>query len=131
MCYIILQGILIAILLNFYDRWYTAVSFSFAILILGLAFRFKRDVLDSFYLTFLVILIPFFIINGVLTGSGLDNPIVWYDNTENIGVRLFTIPAEDVIYAFGLLLSTLIIIDYLEKNKKIENSLCFGKTLPK
>jgi len=119
--YVILQCVLIAVLLYFYDRWYTAVSFSFAILTLAIAFNFKRNLLDSFYFTFLVILIPFFIINGILTGSGLDNPIVWYNNTENINVRLFTIPVEDIIYAFGMLLSTLIIMDYLEKKKKIEN----------
>lgn len=64
---------------------------------------------QSFYLTFLVMLVPFFIVNGVLTGSFIDNPIVWYDNTENLGIRLFTIPVEDVLYAFSQILLTLML----------------------
>jgi lycopene cyclase domain-containing protein len=52
-------------------------------------------------------LIPFFIVNGVLTGSFILNEVVWYDNTENLGIRMFTIPIEDSIYAFSLILANL------------------------
>ena len=44
----------------------------------------------------------FLLSNGILTGSGLENPIVWYDDTENWSLRLMTIPLEDHLY--GLLL---------------------------
>ena len=60
-------------------------------------------------------LIPFFIVNGILTGSFIENEVVWYNNSENLGVRLFTIPIEDSIYAFTLILTNLFLMEFLEK----------------
>lgn len=60
--------------------------------------------LVPFYLSFIVILIPFFIVNGILTGTGIENPVVWYDNNQNLGIRIGTIPVEDICYALLLLL---------------------------
>ena len=96
------------LLLNF-DRAYTVVDTIFAIVVLTVAWRMFRNVLGAFYLTFLVMLIPFFIVNGILTGTGLERPVVWYDNMENLNVRLGTIPVEDVIYAFSLILMNLLL----------------------
>ena len=78
----------------------------------------KNNILQKFYITFLVILIPFFIVNGILTGSFIQNEVVWYNNAENLGIRLFTIPIEDSFYAFSMLFSNLILI---EKFKKVFN----------
>jgi lycopene cyclase domain-containing protein len=71
-------------------------------------------------LTFLFSLIPFVIVNGILTGSFLSEPIVWYNETEFSGLRIFTIPAEDVIYSFGLI--TLNIIVYKKMMLKFSKS---------
>lgn len=53
-----------------------------------------------FYISYFIILIPFMIINGILTGSVINEPIVWYNNAENLGIRFFTIPIEDFLYYF-------------------------------
>ncbi len=76
--------------------------------------------LQEYFPSFLVILIPFLIVNGILTGSFIDEPVVWYNDDENIGFRLFTIPIEDVFYAFNLLFSIQLIFNVL-KNKKYES----------
>ena len=49
-------------------------------------------------------LIPFLIVNGLLTGSFLDNPIVWYSELEIVGYRIFTIPVEDAFYCMAMML---------------------------
>lgn len=86
------------------DRWYTAVSFFSMAAYLLFCLKSKRD-LSGLYLTYLVTLPFFFIANGVLTGTGLEHPVVWYNNAENMGIRLGTIPLEDTMY--GLLLIAL------------------------
>ena len=60
--------------------------------------------LNHLYFSYAILLIPFFIVNGILTGTGLSNPVVWYNENEIIGFRLLTIPIEDVFYGFFLIL---------------------------
>ena len=61
----------------YYDKWYTVVNFVYAIVLLLLVKQLRPEILKSYYLTFLVILIPFFIVNGILTGSFIEEPVVW------------------------------------------------------
>ena len=67
--------------------------------------------LQSFYITFLVILIPFFVVNGILTGSFIEGEVVWYNNAENLGIRLGTIPIEDLGYAFNMIFMSILLIE--------------------
>lgn len=60
--------------------------------------------LSRFWIAYLYHLIPFFVVNGVLTGSFIEEQVVWYNNEENFGVRLVTIPIEDTMYSLLLLL---------------------------
>ncbi|PHR10660.1 MAG: lycopene cyclase [Aequorivita sp.] len=109
--YYLLQTILIATLLYFYDRWYTAINFGYAIVLLALVFNYKREALTVFFPVFTILLIPFFIVNGFLTGSWIDEEVVWYNNAENLGIRLGTVPIEDSIYALGMLLTVFVLME--------------------
>ena len=67
--------------------------------------------------TYLIILIPFFIVNGVLTGTGIEEQVVWYNNEENMGIRLLTIPVEDTIYNLSMLLTVLVCTEIFNHKK--------------
>jgi hypothetical protein len=67
-----------------------------------------------------ILLIPFFIVNGILTGSGLPQPIVWYNNAENIGIQLWTIPVEDIFYGFELMLINVYLYEMLKLTFNIQ-----------
>lgn len=107
--------VLLLLVILFYDRWYSLINFSYAIVLIGLMLAYKKALLQKFFLTFLVMLLPFFIVNGVLTGSFIEEQIVWYDNTQNMGIRMFTIPVEDSVYAFTMILTPLVLTEYFEK----------------
>jgi len=113
--YVLFLTLLILLCFWFYDRWYTMVNFWYAIILLGLTYNFQPEVLRKFFLTFLVMLLPFFLVNGVLTGSFIEEPVVWYNNAENMGIRLFTIPAEDTVYAFSMILTCIVLLEFFER----------------
>ncbi len=103
----------ICVLLNL-DKAYTSLYLCVAILAIVLCYLFSPTILSRFYLTFLIILIPFFLVNSVLTGSFIAEPVVWYNNAENLGIRILTVPVEDISYAFSLILFNLIGISKLD-----------------
>ena len=110
-----LLAILLVLLLFNYTKWYTFINFLYAIILLLIALKTNKEVLQKYYLTFLVMLIPFFIVNGILTGSFIENEVVWYNPDTILGIRLFTIPIEDAIYAFTLILTNLLFLEYFQK----------------
>lgn len=94
-------GLVIAIV--HWDRWYTATTFTLlAALLLALALWSRPAWLSRALVSYALVLPLFFLVNGLLTGSWLDEPVVWYNDAENLGVRIGTIPLEDAFY--GLLL---------------------------
>jgi lycopene cyclase domain-containing protein len=101
----------------FYSRkLYTSVTFiSTAFICLVLKFVFKINWFGKAVSVYLILLIPFLFANGILTGTGLDEPVVRYNNSENLNIRLFTIPVEDIVYGFELLLLNLFIYLHLLK----------------
>jgi lycopene cyclase domain-containing protein len=70
--------------------------------------------MDRVFTVYLLLLIPFFIVNGILTGTGLEEPVVWYNDEENLGIRLLTIPVEDVVYGFELFLLTVFFFEKID-----------------
>ena len=109
--YYTLQTIFIAILLYNFDRWYTAINFAYAVVLLGLVFNYMRSALNIFFPVFLVLLIPFFIVNGFLTGSWINEQVVWYNDAENLGIRIGTVPIEDSVYAHNMLLTIFVLME--------------------
>jgi len=113
--YWILMIILLPTIIFHYDRWYTVVNYSVLVLVLTYTVFKVPNILNTFFITFLIILIPFALVNGILTGSFIEEPVVMYNNAENLGIRLGTIPIEDLGYAFTMLLMSLVLINKIEK----------------
>ena len=119
----LIVGLLVIAFKN-YDRWYTSVTFfATAFFLLLLLVIVKPSWLGRFYFAFIFILIPFFIVNGVLTGSGLPEPVVWYNDHENMGIRMLTIPVEDTFYGMLLIVMSVSIFEYLQKKDPIQKSI--------
>lgn len=95
---------------------YTGVIFLATALFLTFVWlKLRVRYLGRFYFAFAVLLIPFLLVDSILTGSFLDEPVVWYNNEENLGMRLGTIPLEDVVYAMLLFLVPVSIWEQLEE----------------
>ena len=58
-------------------------------------------------------LIPFLIVNGFLTSI----PVVLYNNAENLGIRIYTIPFEDMFYGMLLILMTIVVYENLKQKE--------------
>lgn len=116
--YWVLMAVLIPTIFLNYDKWYTLINYTSLVLILSYAVFRAPNILNSYFITFLIVLIPFSMVNGILTGSFIDEPVVSYDNNENLGIRLGTIPVEDIGYAFSLLLMSLILIQKIENKQE-------------
>ena len=102
-----LIGISMSLGVIHYDKWYTSTTFlGLGVTLLLLTRVAKVDWLHRFYPAYAIAILPFFIKNGILTGSFLETQVVWYNNAENLGIRLGTIPFEDVFYGMLLILGT-------------------------
>ncbi len=91
------------------DKAYTSVAFlSLAAYLLILVLFVRPKWLGKFYLAYIVSMIPFFIVNGILTNL----PVVLYNNSENLSIRIFSIPIEDTMYSMLLFLMNVSIYEY-------------------
>ena len=99
-----------------WDAWYTLVASLLALATIPIIRKLKLK-LEFLPLSFLIALVPFFIINGVLTGTGIDSPIVWYNDLENTGMRFATIPYEDVVYGWTLIAGNIVVFEWFSSRK--------------
>ena len=96
-----------------WPRTYTCSAFLPASALLAYhAFR-RTPYLGRFWVGFAASLVPFFLVNGALTGAFTPDPIVWYGAAHNLGIRLGTIPIEDTIYMLLHLLSITTVYEHL------------------
>lgn len=88
-----------------YDKWYTVTACIGACGLLAYHIVRKKQINhEVFWVSYMIILFPFTVVNGILTGFATEQPIVWYNNNENLGIRFLTIPVEDFAYNLLLLL---------------------------
>jgi lycopene cyclase domain-containing protein len=93
-----------------YTFWVCMLNAFFIACIYTFRDIFKLFDAASFLLSYVIILIPFLLINGFLTAI----PVVLYNHAENLGIRIYTIPAEDIFYGMLLVLLNIIIYDKLK-----------------
>ncbi len=116
---LVLAIILLLIGLMNTGRLYTSVTFiSTGSFLLFHRFVIRSGYMGRFYLMYLVTLIPFFIVNGLLTGSFIPEEVVYYDNMQNLGIRIGTIPVEDMVYGLLMLLMNVSWFEFLKARFK-------------
>ncbi|MBO6517921.1 MAG: lycopene cyclase domain-containing protein [Bacteroidia bacterium] len=106
----------------FHDQVYTLVACGLAAALSLTAAFLKPSWSGKFLRMYIVIWIPFLIVNGILTGAVTKNPVVGYNAQEIIGLRIHTIPVEDSIYNFSMLFIVVAVYEYL-KSRRLKNTL--------
>jgi lycopene cyclase domain-containing protein len=119
----ILTIALVVACISFIGKAYTGTTFLFLAIFISFEQYYRKvTYLSRFYLTYLVILIPFFIVNGILTGSFIEGEVVWYNNQHNLGIRMGTIPLEDTFYGMLLLMMNVSLYDRLSAGDNPDRS---------
>lgn len=92
--WILLVLVLATVVLN-YDKLYTAVTgILLFFTLLNQLLVTKGRYLSHLYLAWLVAIIPMAVVNGLLTSL----PVLIYNNAENLGIRIHTLPINDLKY---------------------------------
>lgn len=115
----IISSVLIVALLiaGMYHKEKLYTGSVFLLLALFLAFqmlKLRPRYMGRFYSAFIVLLVPLLLINAILTGLFLDEEIVHYNGAQNLGIRLGTIPLEDIFYVMLLLVMPIAIWEWQE-----------------
>jgi len=122
----VLIGLLTVVSVYNYDKWYTGVKLGTTALALLIHYWiFGKKYLGKFFVAYFFTLIPFLLVNGVLTYL----PVVSYNNAENLGIRikdlipvpLFNIPIEDSMYSLLLLIMNVSGLEYFRQKNKTES----------
>lgn len=80
-------------------RIYSVYVFGTVAIVATTQLLFARSLwLGRFFVSYAIMLVPFFVMNGWLTGAFTPEPIVWYDDFQFSGIRMGTIPFEDAYY---------------------------------
>lgn len=103
----------------FKEKIYSLVTFlTTAITLIVLYFILKVKWIGKASFIYLILMPGFLAVNGILTGTGLDSPIVNYNPKDFIGFRILTIPIEDTVYGYEMILWNLFFFYKLKKNEQ-------------
>lgn len=108
-------GVMVAIF--FAHKLYTFVTaIIVSLTLIYLYFIAKVDWIGPASFVFLILMLGFLPVNGVLTGTGLESPIVNYNPKNFLEIRILTIPIEDAVYGYTQFL--LVVFLFLKFKKK-------------
>jgi lycopene cyclase domain-containing protein len=111
-CYILALMLLvlgIAHLHQVYTSWTFIGNAVFLSCLPFLKKKFAFIHLQRMWVSYAIILLPFLLVNGFLTAI----PVVCYNDAENLGIRLYTIPAEDIFYGMLLIFADILLYERL------------------
>lgn len=110
--------LLVLAILNFSQR-YTFYTFTLnAMFLFALPFIKRKCTfihIRRMFVSYAVILFPFLLINGLLTAI----PVVLYNDIENLGTRIYTIPVEDIFYGMLLIFADIICYEIILHRKSL------------
>lgn len=110
----LLTALSVVLLVLYHDRVYTLITFGLLLANCLYVYIRKPDNMGRFYLAFLVSMFPFYIVNGILTSL----PIVMYNDAQNMGLRISTVPFEDHFYSLSMLLINILLFEYFRRKGK-------------
>lgn len=95
----------ITLLVMYWDKLYSFTVFGLSLILVNLSVLVFRNYIALGLVSLLLIFIPFFIINGALTGGFTPEPVVLYSDEFISGIRIWTIPLEDFFYNTLMMIS--------------------------
>ena len=99
-----------------YDLTYTLLTALVTLAtVIYLHFIAKEEWIGQASLIFGILMLGFFPVNGILTGTGLESPIVNYNPNEFLGIRMGTIPIEDAVYGYSQFLWNIYFFQLLKR----------------
>lgn len=111
--------VLIALL--FYTKTYTLITaIALTLTLIYLHFIANVEWIGKASLVYTILMLGFFPVNGILTGTGLESPIVNYNSNEFLGIRILTIPIEDAVYGYTQFLLVLYFFKLFQNDKDVK-----------
>lgn len=114
-----IMGLSVLFIIQDPSHLYTTVTFVLLFITLGALVYFKyTDHLSHVFLSWGIALIPMAYVNGVLTSK----PVLIYNDAQNLGIRIGTIPLEDFFYNMVYMLWMITLYEIIKNKSVIRNS---------
>jgi len=106
--------------LLYYDKIYTLITSLVTLAtVLYLHFIAKREWIGQASFVFLILMAGFFLVNGILTGTGLESPIVNYNPAHFLDIRMLSIPIEDAVYGYSQFMLNIYFFNLIRKKRQV------------
>lgn len=115
-------GLLMLVGLVYWNRIYTSTTFLLTGgFMIAHYLYFENTYRTRFYLSYLIIWVPFLIVDGVLTGGYTEQPVVIYHPQEFLNLRITSVPLEDSIYGLLLLMLNMSLFIHFKGENKVRD----------